>query len=90
MLTGPDGVKYRWAMGAFGMSYPKVSNTLSPRPRRLNHVIEAGHCQREEDGDCRIPPRALFYEETEGATRNSTGGDGHVGLYRSVLCVCGG
>ena len=25
MLTGPDGVKYRWAMGAFGMSYPKVS-----------------------------------------------------------------
>jgi hypothetical protein len=24
MFTGPDGVQYRWAMGAFGMSYPKV------------------------------------------------------------------
>ena len=25
MFTGPDGVQYRWALGAFGMNYPKVS-----------------------------------------------------------------
>lgn len=25
MFTGPDGVQYRWAMGAFGTNYPKVS-----------------------------------------------------------------
>ena len=25
MFTGPDGVDYRWAMGAFGMNYPKAS-----------------------------------------------------------------
>ena len=25
MFTGPDGVQYRWALGAFGMSLPKVS-----------------------------------------------------------------
>ena len=25
MFTGPDGVQYRWAMGALGMNYPKAS-----------------------------------------------------------------
>ena len=42
MFTGPNGVKYRWAMGAFGMSYPKVSTFFSPchRPRRLNRVVK--------------------------------------------------
>ena len=24
-FTGPDGVQYRWALGAMGMNYPKVS-----------------------------------------------------------------
>jgi len=27
MFTGPDGVQYRWALGAFGMSYPKLVTT---------------------------------------------------------------
>ena len=30
MFTGPDGVQYRWAMGAFGMNYPKASSLPSP------------------------------------------------------------
>ena len=44
LFTGPDGVQYRWAMGATGMNYPKVStfcnltSTLVAEPRR-----EVGH-----------------------------------------------
>ena len=44
LFTGPNGVQYRWAMGATGMNYPKVStfcnltNTLVAEPRR-----EVGH-----------------------------------------------
>ena len=44
MFTGPDGVQYRWALGAFGMNYPKVSlfpriaTIISAEPR-----CEAGH-----------------------------------------------
>jgi len=30
MFTGPDGVQYRWALGAFGMNYPKVSQSPTP------------------------------------------------------------
>ena len=41
MFTGPDGVQYRWAMGAFGTNYPKGSlfsifpgsSTLNPGPK---------------------------------------------------------
>jgi len=31
MFTGPDGVQYRWAMGAFGMSFPKLVTTDSKK-----------------------------------------------------------
>ncbi|KAF9644778.1 hypothetical protein BDM02DRAFT_843365 [Thelephora ganbajun] len=27
MFTGPDGIEYRWAMGAMGMNYPKLVTT---------------------------------------------------------------
>jgi len=27
MFTGPDGVQYRWALGAFGTNYPKLVTT---------------------------------------------------------------
>ena len=41
MFTGPDGVQYRWAMGAMGMNYPKVSVTsTSPVPSALNHGMK--------------------------------------------------
>jgi len=41
MFTGPDGVQYRWALGAFGMNYPKVSVFLvSPLSSALNHVVK--------------------------------------------------
>ena len=29
MFTGPDGVQYRWALGAFGMCLPKVSASFA-------------------------------------------------------------
>ena len=44
LFTGPDGVQYRWAMGATGMNYPEVNtfynltSTLVAEPRR-----EVGH-----------------------------------------------
>ena len=44
LFTGPNGVQYRWAMGATGMNYPKVStfcnltSTLVAEPLR-----EVGH-----------------------------------------------
>ena len=28
IFTGPDGVHYRWALGAMGLNYPKVSFVL--------------------------------------------------------------
>jgi len=41
MFTGPDGVQYRWAMGAMGMNYPKVSLTFtSPVSSALNHGMK--------------------------------------------------
>lgn len=41
MFTGPDGVQYRWALGALGMNYPKVSKFLtSPLSSVLNHVMK--------------------------------------------------
>jgi hypothetical protein len=41
MFTGPDGVKYRWALGAMGMNYPKVSSPpTSQAPSTLNHGME--------------------------------------------------
>ena len=40
-FTGPDGVEYRWALGAFGMNYPKVSSFLtSPESSALNHGMK--------------------------------------------------
>ena len=30
IFTGPDGVQYRWAMGAMGMKYPKASLSSTP------------------------------------------------------------
>ena len=37
LFTGPDGVEYRWAMGAFGMNYPKASLLfISPVSSALN------------------------------------------------------
>ena len=41
MFTGPDGVQYRWALGAFGMSLPKVSAPFASSPSSaLNHVTK--------------------------------------------------
>ena len=41
MFTGPDGVQYRWAMGALGMRYPRVGIFLAPPPSSvLNHVTK--------------------------------------------------
>ena len=41
MFTGPDGVEYRWALGAMGMSYPKVRQfPVSPVSLMLNHDIK--------------------------------------------------
>ena len=40
MFTGPDGVEYRWALGAMRMSYPKV-NLFSALPASsLNHDVK--------------------------------------------------
>jgi len=42
MFTGPDGVQYRWALGALGMSYPKVCVKFFvslPSPA-LNHITK--------------------------------------------------
>ena len=41
MFTGPDGVQYRWAMGAMGMCPPRVcySPTL-PVSSTLNHYTK--------------------------------------------------
>ena len=82
MLTGPDGVKY---------IIPKVNNILSPRhhPRRLNHIMLKLVTADEKKAVIAEFHRALFHEETEGATRSPTSGDGHVGLYRFDLFVCG-
>ena len=36
-FTGPDGVEYRWALGASGTNYPKVSQfSASPESSALN------------------------------------------------------
>ena len=41
MFTGPDGVQYRWAMGALGMNLPKVSPfSVSPASSTLNHGVK--------------------------------------------------
>lgn len=41
MFTGPDGVQYRWAMGAMGTNYPKVSlSSSSPVSSTLNHGMK--------------------------------------------------
>jgi len=41
MFTGPDGVQYRWALGALGMNYPKVSTFLAlPLSSALNHAMK--------------------------------------------------
>ena len=41
MFTGPNGVQYRWALGAFGVDYPKVSTFLaSPLSSTLNHIVK--------------------------------------------------
>ena len=41
MFTGPDGVQYRWALGAFGMCLPKVrASFVSSRSSALSHVMK--------------------------------------------------
>jgi len=41
MFTGPDGVQYRWALGAMGMNFPKVSLfSASPVSSTLNHGMK--------------------------------------------------
>ena len=41
MFTGPDGVQYRWAMGAMGMNYPKVRTfSTSPEPLALSYDVK--------------------------------------------------
>lgn len=41
VFTGPDGIQYRWAMGAFGMSYPKVNLfSISLVLSMLNHGLK--------------------------------------------------
>ena len=41
MFTGPDGVQYRWALGACGMSYPKVSVSFVSLPsQELSCVVK--------------------------------------------------
>ena len=41
MFTGPDGVQYRWAMGASGMCYPRVCCfSASPESSTLNHGMQ--------------------------------------------------
>ena len=41
MFTGPDDVQYRWALGAMGMSLPKVCLFFaSLKPSTLNHGIK--------------------------------------------------
>jgi len=40
MFTGPDGVQYRWALGAMGMGYPKVSLSSSPVSSTLNNGMK--------------------------------------------------
>ena len=41
MFTGPDGIQYRWALGAFGMKYPKVGQlSAPPRSSALNHGMK--------------------------------------------------
>jgi hypothetical protein len=40
-FTGPDGVQYRWAMGAAGMNFPKVSLfSASPVSSTLNYGMK--------------------------------------------------
>ena len=41
MFTGPDGIQYRWALGACGMSYPKVGVFFASLPsQELNCVMK--------------------------------------------------
>jgi len=40
-FSGPDGVHYRWALGAMGLNYPKVSFVLTGI--FANSGYEAGH-----------------------------------------------
>ena len=41
MFTGPDGVQYRWALGAFGLNYPKVGWFFAPpESSALNHGMK--------------------------------------------------
>ena len=41
MFTGPDGIQYRWALGAMGMSLPKVCLfSASSGSSTLNHGIK--------------------------------------------------
>ena len=51
MFTGPDGVQYRWALGARGMKYPKVrflylTTVLDPEQR-----CEVGHHRWEQNSN---------------------------------------
>jgi len=34
-FTGPDGIRYRWALGCMGMNYPRV-RSYSPRTKVLS------------------------------------------------------
>jgi hypothetical protein len=41
LFTGPDGVQYRWALGAVGLHHPKVSlPPASPVSSMLNRDME--------------------------------------------------
>jgi len=43
-FTGPDGVQYRWALGAMGLNYPKVSFVLHLTSIFANSGYGVGHC----------------------------------------------
>ena len=41
LFTGPDGVQYRWALGAFGFHHPKVSIFFAGlQSSASNHIMK--------------------------------------------------
>ena len=52
MFTGPDGVQYRWALGASGMNYPKVHPLCLIGILDAKLRYEVGNHRWEEDSDC--------------------------------------
>ena len=61
LFTGPDGVQYRWALGAMGMSYPRVSSPpRQPVSSKLNHSMKLVTADEKQTVIAEFhPPRSI-------------------------------